>query len=231
MAVEESHQQHVNQGESQDSQPDTGEHGQAGKLLGYANGEGIAHACGEAAADGQQTHADAGQGVPAQVDGQRYHDGNQGDAFLKGADCGTDSHEQQGNDSHQPIADAAETGCSLGQHVFHQAAAIQTVENAADDQQKGDDGNQRAASGSTQHQNGGQDPFPEGDTALGVGEACGGVDDQISVFIGDAGEDAAGDEERQQVGCCHQGENHHDGGYEGPDADAQALVFGLFHWD
>ena len=211
MVIQESQQQSVNQHKGHRPQPQAGEHGQSSQLLGNANGEGIANTCSESAARRQQAHANAGEAVPAQIDSQSHNQGNQRHALLKGADERAQAHKEQHHHSHQAVTDSAEAICGLAQNIGHQAALVQGGEDAADDQQEQDHGDEGAAAGGAQHEDRGEQPFPEGDTALGKGKAHIGVKDPIAAGIFHTGIHAARDGQGQQIGYHHQAEDHSDG--------------------
>ena len=221
----ESHQQSINQDKCNSTEPDAGIHRQTRKILGDANCERITQTGGEATANGQQAHAQTGHHIPAQTHSQLGDDGNQRDALFEGTDGRAHGHEEEGDDCKELVSILAEFGNDGAQHVVHQAAILQTGEDAADDHQECQNGDDHAAAVSSQCQDGGEGPFPEGKAAFHIAEGSVGIDDGIACGVDHTGVSSAGNEEGQQVCQNHQCEDHKDCGQVGFDAYIQTAVF------
>ena len=129
---------------------DAAEEGDAGHFLSDADGEGIEHGSREADVRREIAHADAGDAVVTERDGQGNDDGRESDGFFTHAENCTEESEKK-HDQHDdqvPDTDFAEKGMlfqtgGLPDESFYAGIdgfrAVDDPEGTADDQDKGDD--------------------------------------------------------------------------------------------
>jgi len=221
-------QKNVDEDKGKQTVQRTAEHGKSRKLLGNTDRKGIADTGGKAAAGGEDAHSDTGQAVPAQTYGEGDDDRHHGNALFKGTHHGAHDHKEQRDDGDERIFPVTVFADDRSEHVMHQTALFQTVEDTADHQKKYEDGKDRSGALRGQNEDRREQPLRKGDPAVGIVKAGFGIHDEMTVGIRDPGKLTGGDEKGQSIGQNHQTEDDCDGDDKRTGRDVQTL-FGILH--